>query len=156
MLKDFIHQLLNVVYPLVRRLLPYEVYTYLAVGAVNTLLNIGLFVVLYLALANTLLAVEAATVVSFAATVITGFWLSKNFAFTTASVEKKEIQKQFRRYLLVALQGQFTGYVLTKGLIFVLSINPSVAYLVSTVIMLTLNFFLQKYFTFHSQGSANN
>jgi len=151
MLKNYIHQLLKFFYPLVRKLIPYQVYVYLAVGAANTLLNIGLFIVLYLALTNTLLAVEIATVISFTVTVITGFWLSKNFAFTEASNEKKETQKQFGKYALVALQGQLSAYLLTKVMIVLLSMNASVAYVITAIIMLTLNYFLQKYFTFRKK-----
>lgn len=150
MIRNCIHQLLKFFFPLVKKLMPYQVYAYLAVGAANTLLNIGLFVVLYLALANTVLAVEVATIVSFFVTVITGFWLSKNFAFTDAVNDKKAIQKQFGKYFLVALQGQLSDYLVTKGLIFSLLMNPTVAYLISTFIMLFLNYFLQKYYTFRN------
>lgn len=156
MLRNLIHQLLKFFYPLVKKLMPYQVYAYLAVGAANTLLNIGLFVVLYLALANTILAVELATVVSFAVTVITGFWLSKSFAFTEAGNEKKEAQKQFGKYFLVSLQGQFSDYLITKGLIILLLMNATIAYLLSTVIMLFLTYFLQKYFTFKNKKISIN
>lgn len=150
MIRNLIHQLLKFFYPLVKKLMPYQVYAYLSVGAANTLLNIGLFVVLYLALAHTMLAVEVATIVSFAVTVITGFWLSKNFAFTDAANDKAATKKQFGKYFLVSLQGQFSDYLITKGLIIVLLMNPTVAYLISTVIMLILNYFLQKYYTFRN------
>ena len=156
MLRSSIHQLLKFFYPLAKKLMPYQVYAYLAVGAANTLLNIGLFIVLYLALANTILAVEVATIVSFAVTVVTGFWLSKNFAFTDASNEKKEKAKQFGKYFLVSLQGQFFDYMITKGLILVLLLDPTIAYLFSTIIMLILNYFLQKYFTFRKKKLSVN
>lgn len=148
MLKNYIHQLLKFFYPPVKKLMPYQVYAYLAVGTANTLLNIGLFAALYLAFATSLLAVEAATVISFVVTVMTGFWLNKNFAFTNGGDGKKEKVKQFGKYGLVALQGQCSAYLLTKGMIVLFNINASVAYFITAVIMLTLNYFLQKYFTF--------
>ncbi len=151
MLKNYIHQLLKFFYPLVSKLILYQVYAYLAVGAANTLLNIGLFVVIYFALANTMLAVELATVVSFAVTVITGFWLNKNFAFTDAANDKAATQKQFGKYVLVALQGQLSAYLLTKGMIVFLTMDASIAYFITAVFMLTLNYFLQKYFTFRKK-----
>jgi putative flippase GtrA len=151
MLQKFILQLLNFFYPLVRKFMPFQVYAYLAVGAANTLLNIGLFILCYQALFATAIAVEMATVISFAITVITGFWLHKNFAFTDAGNDKKDVQQQFGKYALVALQGQLTAYLLTKGMIVLLKINASVAYVITAVIMLTLNYFLQKYFTFRSR-----
>jgi len=156
MLKNSIHRLLKFFYPLVKKLMPYQVYAYLAVGAANTLLNIGLFIVLYVALAHTMLAVEVATLISFLLTVLSGFWLSKNFAFTSSDNGRKETQKQFGKYFLVSLQGQFSDYLITKGLIIVLLMNPTLAYLISTVVMLILNYFLQKYFTFRSRIQLKN
>jgi len=154
MLKKFILQLLNLFYPLVKRFIPFRVYAYLAVGAANTVFNIALFALLYVALTKTILAVEAATVISFTITVVTGFWLSKNFAFTDAGNEKKETQKQFGKYFLVSLQGQFSDYLITKGLIVFLLINPVAAYFISTFIILVLNYFLQKYYTFRKNSEA--
>ena len=150
MIKYFILQSLKLFYPLVKKLMPFQVYAYLAVGAANTVFNIGLFSALYLALSKTIFAVEIATVVSFLITVLTGFWLSKNFAFTSAADGKKETQKQFGKYFLVSFQGQFSDYLITKGLIIFLELNPVVAYFISTFIMLIINYFLQKYFTFRS------
>lgn len=154
MVKNLIRQLLNLFYPLVKKFLPFQVYAYLSVGAANTVLNIVLFALFYLALSNTMLAVEVATVVSFVVTVFTGFWLSKTFAFTEAGKEKKETQKQFGKYFLVSLQGQFSDYLITKGIIVILLVNPVVAYFISTVIMLTVNYFLQKYFTFRKRSTV--
>jgi putative flippase GtrA len=158
MLKKIIQQLLNLFYPLFKKFMPFQVYAYLAVGGANTLFNIGLFTVCYLWLSASpvyiasfnisLLAVEIATIISFIASVFTGFWLSKNFAFTDAVNEKKETTKQFGKYSFVALQGQFSDYLITKGLIVAFGINATIAYVASTVIMLVINFFLQKYYTF--------
>jgi putative flippase GtrA len=130
------------------------VYAYLAVGAANTVFNIALFALLYMALSETVFAVEAATIISFAITVATGFWLSKNFAFTEEGNDKKETSKQFGKYFLVSIQGQFSDYLITKGLIVFLFINPVIAYFISTFIMLTLTYFLQKYYTFRKKKES--
>lgn len=158
MIQHSILRLLKFFYPLVKKIMPFQVYAYLAVGAANTILNIILFAGCYSFFATSgitiaeihlnKLAVEIATIISFAITVATGFWLSKNFAFTDASNEKKEKTKQFGKYFLVSLQGQFSDYLITKALIVFLLIKPIVAYFISTFIMLLLNYFLQKYFTF--------
>lgn len=157
--KKIISYFLHLFYPLFKKVLPYQVYAYLSVGAANTLFNIGMFTVSYLLIAHSNgflilgfdcknLAVELATVISFLLSVFSGFWLSKNFAFTDASNEKNEKTKQFGKYFLVALQGQFSDYLITKGLIILLFIDPTIAYIISTIIMLILNYFLQKYYTF--------
>lgn len=155
MLKRSIYKILNIFYPLVKSVLTFQIYVYLAVGAANTLLNIGLFAVLFFILKHLDFALEIATVISFLITVITGFWFSKNFAFTNSDNEKKQVQKQFLKYFLVALQGQFSDYLITKALVVFVLIDPIIAYFISTVIMLILNYFLQKYFTFKSKIKAN-
>jgi putative flippase GtrA len=157
MIKQFIFNVLKLFYPIFKKVLSFEVYAYLAVGAANTLLNIGLFMLLYNTFTNVdsniaKWSVECATIISFLISVFTGFWLSKNFAFTKASNEKKDVNKQFGKYFLVSAQGQFADYLITKGLIIFLLMHPNLAYFLSTVIMLILNFFLQKYFTFKTKS----
>ena len=159
MVKNIINYFLKLFYPLFKKVMPYQVYAYLAVGAANTLFNIGMFTAFYLLISHSSgflifsfncknLAVEFATIISFLLSVFSGFWLSKTFAFTEASNEKREKTKQFGKYFLVSLQGQFSDYLITKGLIIFLLIDPTTAYLISTLIMLILNYFLQKYYTF--------
>ncbi len=161
-IKNIILWGLNLFYPIFRRVFSFQVYAYLSVGTANTFFNISLFILFYFLFNNVFqfslfefaiktFSVELATIFSFLISVPTGFWLNKNFAFTEASNEKKEKLKQFSKYSLVALQGQFTDYLLTKGMIIFLNINANVAYLISTVIMLLLTYFLQKYFTFKTK-----
>jgi putative flippase GtrA len=156
MIKQFINQVLELFYPLMKRWMPFQVFSYLLVGAANTILNIALFILCFhtLTLSDNIfmqkVALELATIISFGLTVISGFWLSKNFAFREASYEKNESKKQFGKYALVSLQGQFSDYLITKGLVLFLFFHPSIAYCISTIIMLILNYFLQKYFTFRS------
>ncbi len=156
MIKKIIWFGLNNTYPIFKKLMTFPVFAYLVVGAANTALNILLFIVFYWALHNNQtvfnqLALEIATIISFLTTVATGFWLSKNFAFSDSDNQKKQVQKQFGKYFLVSLQGQFSDYVITKVLVVFFLINGSVAYIISTVIMLIINYFLQKYFTFKTR-----
>ena len=156
MLKNIILQLLKLFYPLVKKWMPFQLFAYLSVGAANTLLNIGLFALLFTLMKSFPLAVETSTAISFGITVLTGFWLTKNFAFTQAGNEKKEVQKQFSKYALVALQGQLSAYLLTKGMIVLLYMNATLAYVITAIIMLTVNYFLQKYFTFRTKKVSIN
>lgn len=148
MIKNYIHRLLKLLYLPVKGLMPYQIFAYLAVGAANTFLNIGLFIVLYSALSGAVLSLEISTVISFIITVLTGFWLNKNFAFSGSDTDRIDLKKQFAKYMIVALQGQVSAYLLTKGMIVLFSLNASYAYVITTIIMLTVNYFLQKYFTF--------
>lgn len=154
MLYKLIRQLLKYFYPLFSRWLPYQVYAYLAVGAANTIFNISLFAIVYNSTKDiSSLAVEIATVVSFTISAVTGFWLNKHFAFTQADNEKRATGKQFTKYVLIAVQGQISAYLLTKGMVNFLLIDASVAYLLTAIIMLTINYFLQKHITFRKTAS---
>lgn len=148
MVKNTILQLLKLGYPLFKKLLPYQVYTYLATGALNTVLNIGIFMLCYQLLNTSIIAVETATVIALLLTILTGYWLQKNFVFTDSGKDKKLQARQFTKYALVAIQGQLSAYLLTKTMIIVLHLNASLAYILTTIFMLTLTYFLQKYFTF--------
>jgi putative flippase GtrA len=147
MLQKKFYQFVNIGYPLFDKFMTQQVYLYLATGAINTALNMGLFGLFMVMLQNQFLAVEISTLLAFVITVFTGFWFSKNFAFKQqASINDQ--QKQFRKYTLVALQSQFNGYLITKTLIAFLSFKPVVAYFTTASIMLTLNYFLQKFYSF--------
>lgn len=152
-----IEAFLQFFYPIFRKWLAYDVYAYLAVGAVNTALNILLFAILYeFVLPKTGLDIGSinvasytiALIVAFFATIPTGFWLSKNFAFKSVDVGKKKTGKQFFKYILVVSQGLGSDYLILKGLIVFFNTQPTLAKIASTVIVLTVNFLLQKYFTF--------
>ena len=161
MIKKFVQYWLDLFYPLFKKFMPYQFYAYLSVGAVNTLLNILLFVYIYrlcwqiestyAQISISSMALEIATSISFLISAFTGFWLNKNFAFTESSDERKVIYSQFGKYFMISAQGQLSDYLITKTLTIVLLLDARLAYLSSTFIMITLNYFLQKYYTFRAE-----
>jgi len=155
---------LDLVYPIFKKILPYPIYSYLAVGAMNTALNIILFALFYqfilpkqglfigsINLASTTLAL----VISFILTVPTGFWLNRNFAFAEAKKDTNQSATQSIKYFLVVLQGLFSDWSILTGLVLYLGIYPTVAKVLSTMIVLTLNYLLQKHFTFKTKEAEN-
>jgi putative flippase GtrA len=157
LLNKGIESFLKFFYPIFKKWLAYDVYAYLAVGAINTALNIILFAILYEFILHkegwliggyTIASYTIALFIAFLATIPTGFWLSKNFAFKSASSGAKKTTKQLFKYILVVGQGLGSDYLILKGLILFLSMEPTVAKIFSTVIVVTVNFMLQKYFTF--------
>lgn len=152
-----IENFLQLIYPIFRKWLAYDVYAYLAVGALNTALNILIFAVLYeFVLPKTgfdlagynIASYTVALIIAFLATIPTGFWLSKNFAFKSSSTNAKKTTKQLFKYILVVGQGLGSDYLILKVLILFLAMEPTLAKIFSTMIVLTVNFLLQKYFTF--------
>jgi putative flippase GtrA len=160
MLKKAIQYFLVLFYPLVKKMLPYQVYSYLATGALNTLLNISLFAVLYQVVlpANisfsgfVIASYTISLLIAFIVTVPTGFWLAKHFAFQQSSKEKST--KQLTKYFLVVSQGLISDYLLLKILVELLNFHPTVAKVISTVVVLTANYLLQKHFTFRLKKTA--
>lgn len=152
-----LNYLLRFGYPLFQNVFPYQVYAYLAVGALNTALNILLFAILFqfvipspgVTIGTFLFAsYTISLILSFLATVPTGFWLAKNFAFQSVSHNKKENGVKLFKYFLVVSQGLISDYILLKILVEWVEIYPTVAKVISTLIVLVVNYILQKYFTF--------
>tara|TARA_R110002020_G_scaffold125370_1_gene282560 strand:+ start:185 stop:676 length:492 start_codon:yes stop_codon:yes gene_type:complete len=157
LLTRWIEGFLQLFYPLFKKWLPYEVYAYLAVGAINTALNIILFALLYEFILPkdgfsiqdfNIASYTIALLIAFFVTIPTGFWLSKNFAFKDAASGAKKTTQQLFKYILVVGQGLGSDYLILKTLILFFDMQPTVAKIFSTVIVLTVNFLLQKYFTF--------
>ncbi len=158
--KNFILVSLDLFYPLFKRLLPRQVFAYLAVGAANTILNVCLFAMFYQLIfpqrnfsvaGGSVASYTLSLLIAFFITVPTGFWLSKNFAFTDAKADKQSF-KQLMRYFLVVLQGLGSDYLVMKGLIVYAGLNPSIAKIISTMLVLTLNYLLQRSFTFNTKS----
>ncbi len=153
---------LQTFYPLFRRWLPYQVYAYLAVGAANTALNIVLFVLFYQFIlpqpgmyfqGYLVASYTIALFIAFLLTIVSGFWLSKNFAFKDSGNDSDVAKKQLGKYFIVVAQGLGSDYLILKALIVFTGMYPTLAKIVSTTIVLTLNFLLQKYFTFRVKPS---
>ena len=157
MIKPLLQYFLQYFYPAFKKILPYELYAYLAVGAANTALNIFLFAVIYQCilpqkvmpiLGLGLASYTISLIIAFLVTVPTGFWLAKHFAFDRQNQGRDQTGAQLSKYFLVVLQGLATDYLLLIALIMVADSHPTIAKLVSTMVVLAVNFLLQKNFTF--------
>lgn len=151
MLQKIIYRFVNFGYPMFKLIVPHQVYLYLTTGAINTALNIGLFTLFAYLCKDYFLVFEISTLLSFFITVYTGFWFSKNFAFKQIQHSSTAAKHQFKKYAIVAMQGQVNGYLIAKLFIILFTLKPVLAYTITTIIMLTINYCLQKYFTF-SEG----
>ena len=152
-----LHFLLRLGYPIFRKLFPYQLYAYLAVGALNTALNILLFAIFFQFIIPSpgvyvgtflIASYTIALFISFLATIPTGYWLAKHFAFNSVTQSRKEDGRMLFKYFLVVSQGLVSDYILIKIFVELFGIYPTVAKVISTVIVLVVNYILQKYFTF--------
>ncbi len=155
-IRRLIQAVLDFFYPIFEKLFPFDMYAYLAVGAGNTALNIVLFALCYQFILPPekvnicglqIASYTVSLIFAFIATVPTGFWLAKHFAFRSKSIPGQSF-KQLGKYFLVVLQGLGSDYLLLIGFILLAGFHPTMAKLLSTLIVLSVNFLLQKYFTF--------
>ena len=164
-IQQSIHYVLRIFYTPVKRFLPFQVYTYLACGAANTFLNIVLFAFFYQVIlpqpgfyiGNLLFAsYTISLVIAFMLTVPTGFWFNKNFAFRQEEdAPGTKGKTQGIKYFLVVLQGLLSDYLIMVCLILYCHLHPTLAKIISTVVVLSLNYLLQKHFTFKNRVSRN-
>lgn len=135
----------------------FSVFAYLSLGAVNTALNISLFALFYQVILRKevyyigqwpIKSYTIALLYAFFLTIPTGYWLAKHFAFKSENQQKAA--SSMAKYTLVVTQGLVSDFLLMKLMIEVFSIHPTVAKIFSTVVVLTANYLLQKYYTFKS------
>ncbi len=163
MVKKAIQGIIDMIYPLFKKFMPFPIYSYLAVGGINTALNILIFSGLYHFLLPKsgldlgfykMESYSIALIIAFLLTIPTGFWLTQNFAFAESKGDKKQDAKQGFRYFLVVSQGLISDYLLLNFLVVYVKFSPDLAKIVSTIIVLTLNYLLQKHFTFKPKSIA--
>lgn len=159
-MKKIINKILDLIYPMFGRFMTRSVFAYLSLGAANTALNILLFAWAYHFLFESesyevssfeIQSYTLSLLFAFILTVPSGYWLAKHFAFQS-DVEQSSIASFFK-YCLVVGQGLVSDYVIMKVLIVWLLAHPTIAKISSTVIVLTINYLLQKYFTFKAGTS---
>jgi putative flippase GtrA len=147
-MQEHLLTLISYPYPLFKWLLPFDLYAYLIFGGMNTMLNIFLFILTHQAIYEIQYAVETATTIAFGITVITGFWLNKFCVFDVKRSSESPVRKQFLKYFMVSFQGLLGSILLLKCCTDFLGWPPVMSYFITTLIMLSLNFVLQRFFTF--------
>lgn len=140
--------------------IPFQTFKYLACGGGNTLLDILLYYIsLHYILHEQNLVLGplvisdhiAAFILSFAITFPSGFLLSKYITFTESNLRGR-IQL-FRYFLLVAVCILF-NYVFLKIFVEYCHLYPTVAKIITTIIVVSFSYVTQKRFTFKEQPVA--
>ena len=147
-------QLVDLFYPLFRRIMPHQTFRYAACGGFNTVLDLSLFFVSY----NYLFLKEpqhigpltisphiASFLSAFLVTFPIGFYLSRYVVFQESSVAKKV---QLFRYFIVVLGSLILNYIFLKLFVEVFGWYPTPSKLATTVFVVAFSYFMQKYFTF--------
>lgn len=153
-LRNLILGVVDLFYPLFRKVMPLQTFRYAACGGFNTLLDITIFFVSY----NFILQKQpvhlffltirphiAAFLIGFMVTFPIGFYLSRYVVFQETSVGKR---RQIRKYFTVVLGCVFLNYGFLKLFVEVFKWYPTPSKLLTTVFVVVFSYLSQKNYTF--------
>ncbi len=159
-LRRLILGIVDLFYPLFRRVMPLQTFRYAACGGFNTFLDISLFFVSY----NFILKKEAvklpfltigshiaAFLIGFTVTFPIGFYLSRYVVFQETTVGKR---RQLRKYFTVVLGCLFLNYGFLKLFVDVFGWYPTPSKLLTTVFVVAFSYLSQKNYTFKPASQA--
>lgn len=131
-----------------------QTFRYAVCGGANTLLDIFIYFISY----NFILQKQivytpmgaispyiAAFLIAFAISFPTGFYLNRNIVFPGSTLRGRV---QLLRYFLLVLVCIVLNYVFIKLFVEQFHIFPTVAKMLTTIIVISFSFLTQKYFTF--------
>lgn len=146
--------LVDMFYPLFRRVMPLQTFRYAACGGFNTVLDIGLFFITYnfllqkqpVHVANLTIGPHiAAFLISFSVTFPIGFYLSRYVVFQATTVRKRA---QLKKYFTVVLGCVVLNYAFLKLFVEVFKWYPTPSKLLTTVFVVAFSYLSQKNYTF--------
>ncbi|MEP7279171.1 MAG: GtrA family protein [Bacteroidota bacterium] len=146
-------------YPLFRKWLPLQTFRYASCGGANTLLGFLLYSISYKFIFREQVfslgfyAFKphiAALIFSFLINFPVGFILMKYVVFADSNIRGR---KQLFRYFCVFVSNLFINYLLLKVLVEYLYINAIMAQVISTAVVITISYLLQRHFTFKVENS---
>lgn len=145
-----------------RKIIPRETFRYGATGGFNTLLDILLYFICYNYILDKkivdfqIVSVSphiAAFLIVFPITFFTGFILAKYITFTNSEIRGRV---QLIRYMISVSGSIFLNYVFLKLLVEFGGLWPTLAKIITTVIVVIYSYFAQKFFTFKTSGLATS
>ncbi|MBK3518604.1 GtrA family protein [Carboxylicivirga marina] len=154
MLRKLILTILDWFYQPFEKYLPRQTFNYAACGGANTAFDIFLYFITYNFVLDKqivqtgLVAISphiAAFIFVFPITFATGFLLSKYITFTESNLRGRI---QLVRYGLTVLGSIILNYILLKLFVELVDLYPTVAKIVTTIIVVGYSYVCQKYFTF--------
>jgi putative flippase GtrA len=159
-MKDIVVRVIDFFYPPFRRIMPLQTFRYAACGGGNTLLDILLYFVAY----NFVLQKQvvytpigaispyiAAFLISFVISFPTGYLLNRYIVFPGSSLKGRV---QLFRYFILVVICIVMNYVFIKLFVEQFGIFPTVAKMLTTVIVVSFSYLTQKNFTFKKEATG--
>lgn len=147
-------------YPPFKKFLNLQTFRYIVCGGTNTFLDILIYFISYNFILHKQvvflgsIAVKPhimAFIMSFIISFPTGFYLNRNVVFTGSTLRGRV---QLFRYLLLVVICIILNYVFIKLFVEQFNIFPTVAKILTTVIVVSFSYITQRYFTFKKSESV--
>ena len=148
--------ILDYFYPPFRKMMPVQIFRYAACGGLNTLLDIFLYYICFhyvldeKVLHLSVVAISpwiAAFLLSFLVSFPLGFYLNRNLVFPGSSLRGRV---QLMRYLLLVIVCIALNYIFIKLFVEQFDFYPTIAKILTTVIVVSFSYLTQKHFTFRT------
>jgi putative flippase GtrA len=159
-MKNLINSVLDFFYPFFSRFMPRQTFRYAACGGGNTILDILIYFVSY----NYILKKEVvftpigavspyvmAFLMAFFISFPTGYMLNRFIVFPGSTLKGRV---QLFRYFVLVLVCIILNYVFIKLFVEQFGIYPTVAKILTTVIVISFSYLTQKHFTFKKVESS--
>lgn len=152
--KERIIRLIDFFYPPFRKVMPLQTFRYAVCGGSNTFLDIVIYFVSYnfilkkQILYTPLGAVSpyiAAFIMSFAISFPTGFYLNRHVVFPGSTLRGRV---QLWRYFVLVVICILLNYIFIKVFVEQFHIYPTIAKILTTVVVVSFSYLTQKKFTF--------
>lgn len=159
MVRNGITTFINFFYPPFKKLMPLHTFRYAACGSTNVALDISLFFILYNFVYKKqivdlgFIAFQphiAAFLSSFVITFPVGFLLSKYIVWTDSSLQG---HVQLFRYFVIVMMNLLLNYVFIKLFVEHFHVYPTIAKMLTTVIVIIFSYLSQKHYTFKVKAS---
>jgi len=152
--RDFLLPIIDFFYPPFRRLMPLRTFRYLVCGTCNTALGYIIYYVSFKFILNAhdvdlnlfvMRAHSAALFMTFPISFPFGFFLMKYVVFSDSNLQGRV---QLFRYFLGYMINLVLNYTLLKVTVEVLNIYPTIAQMITILLLITISYLFQRYFTF--------
>lgn len=159
-MKNLINSLLDFFYPFFSRFMPKQTFRYAACGGGNTVLDILIYFISYnyildKQIIHTPLGAVSphimAFLMSFVISFPTGYLLNRFIVFPGSTLKGRI---QLFRYFVLVLVCIILNYVFIKLFVEQFGIYPTVAKILTTVIVISFSYLTQKHFTFKVESSG--
>ncbi|MBX2923611.1 MAG: GtrA family protein [Chitinophagaceae bacterium] len=156
-MKKFIIDVLDYFYAPVRKLLDKQTFHYIVCGGGNTLLDIVIYFITYnfvlkkQIVHTPLVSISpytAAFIISFLITFPIGFYLMRNIVFSGSHLRGRI---QLLRYFMLVIICVLLNYLFIKLFVEQFQMYPTIAKILTTVIVISFSYLTQRHFTFKSK-----